>query len=82
MLAGLPQNPAHANPITNFERATRRQHVVLARMRDAGVTDAPQHDAALAEPLRVRRGTETTLHAEHTAETARQAVHTKYGQAA
>ncbi|OYT95743.1 MAG: penicillin-binding protein, partial [Pseudomonas sp. PGPPP3] len=28
MLAGLPQNPAYANPITNLERATRRQREV------------------------------------------------------
>src|SRR5262249_14698997 len=32
MLAGLPQNPGYANPVVNFERATRRQAVVLERM--------------------------------------------------
>ena len=27
LLAGLPQNPYYANPVANFERAQRRQHL-------------------------------------------------------
>ncbi|MEO6855889.1 MAG: transglycosylase domain-containing protein, partial [Rhodoferax sp.] len=46
MLAGLPQNPAYANPITNLERATRRQQLVLGRMLSVGVISQAQFDTA------------------------------------
>src|SRR6218665_2929933 len=42
MLAGLPQNPVHANPVSNPERARKRQLVVLERMHDTGVIDDAQ----------------------------------------
>jgi len=42
MLAGLPQNPYYANPVTNLERAVQRQRVVLKRMREVGVIDDAQ----------------------------------------
>jgi penicillin-binding protein 1A len=37
MLAGLPQNPHHVNPLSNPERAKARQRIVLARMAKLGV---------------------------------------------
>ena len=54
MLAGLPQNPAFANPITNLERATRRQQLVLGRMLSVGVITQAQFDAATAQKLVIR----------------------------
>jgi len=79
MLAGLPQNPARHNPVTNPKRARERQHVVLKMMRELNYITAAQFDQAMAEPLRVRsKGPEYELHAEYVAELARQAVYAQY----
>jgi penicillin-binding protein 1A len=75
MLAGLPQNPARHNPVTNPKRARERQQVVLRLMRDLKYITVDQYDKAMAEPLRVSpRRQEYELHAEYVAELARQAV--------
>ena len=82
MLAGLPQNPNFANPVSDFERAQARQRVVLERMRDTGVIDARQHAAARAEPLKIRPPGQRLVIAPHVAEMARQAVVQRAGDAA
>jgi len=82
MLAGLPQNPAYANPITNLERATTRQRVVLQRMLVTGKISPAEHDAARAEKLVIRSKLFTAVHAEHVAEMARRAVFERYGERA
>jgi penicillin-binding protein 1A len=82
MLAGLPQNPHYANPITNFERATQRQRIVLERMRVTGVITEAQHTAARAEKLVVKRQGQGVLHAGHVAEMARLAVVERFGDSA
>lgn len=82
MLAGLPQNPAFANPITNLARATQRQRVVLARMHDTGVIDEATLAAARAEKLVIRSPLVVDVHAEHVAEMARQLVVERFGEAA
>ncbi len=82
MLAGLPQNPHYANPITNFARAAKRQHIVLERMRVTGVISDEQHRAALAEKLVIKSGHPNVLHAGHVAEMARLAVVERFGEAA
>lgn len=79
MLAGLPQAPSAFNPFSNLQRATARQRQVLDRMLDVGFIDAQQHAAARAEVLRLRRPSETRVHAEHAAETARQMIYAKFG---
>ncbi len=79
MLAGLPQNPLYANPVTNLKRAIQRQHIVLARMRATGVIDQRQLAAARAEPLNIRSPLQVPLHAEHVAEMARRAVVERFG---
>ncbi|WP_395703639.1 penicillin-binding protein 1A [Aquabacterium sp.] len=79
MLAGLPQNPAYANPITNFDRARARQLIVLMRMRDTGVITEAQWAQARAEPLKIRSPLATGVHAEHVAELARRWVVERYG---
>jgi penicillin-binding protein 1A len=79
MLAGLPQNPARHNPVTNPKRARERQHVVLRLMRELDYITAAQFDQAMNEPLRVRnKGPEYELHAEYVAELARQAAYAQY----
>jgi penicillin-binding protein 1A len=82
MLAGLPQNPQHVNPISNLERAKARQRIVLARMNKLGVIDQAQYAAAKAEPLVVRTSNVTEVHAEFVAETARQQVFAQFGEKA
>jgi penicillin-binding protein 1A len=82
MLAGLPQNPAFANPISNFDRATARQQVVLSRMLATGAIDQAQLNEAKAETLQIRSKFQVDVHAEHVAEMARRAVFERYGERA
>ena len=79
MLAGLPQNPHYANPLTNLERATRRQRLVLARMVATGAITPAQQASARAELLKLRSPSSQTLHAEHVAEMARRLVVERFG---
>lgn len=73
MLAGLPKAPSAYNPIVNPNRARLRQHYVLRRMRELGHISETQHEAALKEPLVVKRElAEYAVHAEYVAEMARQ----------
>ncbi len=82
MLAGLPQNPHHVNPISNPTRAQARQRIVLARMNKLGVINEAQYAAAKAEPLVVRKSNVTEVHAQFVAETARQQVYAQFGEKA
>jgi penicillin-binding protein 1A len=82
MLAGLPQNPGYANPITNLERAVARQHVVLGRMLATGVITQAQYDEAKAQKLVIRSENQVAVHAEHVAEMARQIVYQRFGEQA
>ncbi|MCV2365599.1 PBP1A family penicillin-binding protein [Paucibacter sp. DJ1R-11] len=82
MLAGLPQNPAYANPAVNPERARRRQHLVINRMVDTGVITAEQAEIAKAEKLHIRSPQDARVHAEFAAEMARDVVFEQYGEEA
>jgi len=79
MLAGLPQNPHYANPVTNLERATQRQRIVLQRMVATGAITPAQQAAARAEVLQLRPASQQPLHAEHVAEMARRLVVERFG---
>jgi penicillin-binding protein 1A len=82
MLAGLPQNPAYANPIKSPKRAKDRQLVVLSRMRAEGVIDDIVYAAAKGEKLDVRNPGEMDVHGEYVAEMARAQVYAQYGESA
>lgn len=82
MLAGLPQNPSYANPVTNFARARARQALVLARMEQIGLITPDERTAALAETLAIQLPTHTEVHAEYLAEMVRQAVVARFGETA
>ncbi len=82
LLAGLPQNPIHANPVASPERAIKRQRWVLSRMVVAGYVTVAESEAALAEPLSFRRPTHTELQAQHAAEMARKVVVERLGEQA
>lgn len=73
MLAGLPKAPSAFNPVVNPKRASLRQQYVLRRMRELDFIDAKQYEAALKQPLVVKRETnDYAVHAEYVAEMARQ----------
>jgi penicillin-binding protein 1A len=79
MLAGLPQNPARHNPISNPKRAKQRQQIVLRSMRDQDVITDEQFQKATRETLHyARKGQDFEVHAEYVAELARQAVYAQY----
>jgi penicillin-binding protein 1A len=82
VLAGLPQNPSGANPITNPAKATARQQHVLGRMRDVGVITEAEYNAAKAEKLLIRSQSQVEVHAEYVAEMARKAVVERLGEQA
>jgi penicillin-binding protein 1A len=82
MLAGLPKAPSIYNPIVNPKRATTRQQYIIDRMVDNGFITAEQAVAAKAEKLRYRTQSDTSVHAEFVAETARQLVFSQYGEEA
>ena len=73
MLAGLPKAPSAYNPVVNPKRAKLRQQYVLRRMHELGFINASQLEAAVNEPLVVKRELEEyPVHAEYAAEMARQ----------
>ncbi len=82
MLAGLPQNPIHANPVSSPERARKRQLWVLNRMRATNVITEAEHTAAVAEKLVLRTATLQDVSAQHVAEMARKAVVERLGEKA
>lgn len=80
MLAGLPQNPAWANPVVNPERARTRQRQVLQRMERDGLISAAQRASAEAEVLVVRRPSQTEVQAGHLADMARRWAAARLGE--
>jgi len=79
MLAGLPQNPAHHNPVANPKRAKQRQQAVLKRLRELNYITEPEFEKAMREPLHINpKGQEYDTHAEYVAEIARQAVYAQF----
>lgn len=78
MLAGIPQNPARHNPAVNFERAKKRQLLVLKSMlKHAAITQA-QFDVASKEQLRVTKVAKFESHAAHVAEMVRQQIYAQF----
>ena len=79
MLAGLPQAPSAYNPISNPQRAKRRQQYIIDRMLANAFITEEQADAARKQVLKVRPANEAAAHAEYVAETVRQMVYSQYG---
>lgn len=53
MLAGLPRATSYYSPITNFDRAKRRQLEVLKRMEDLGYIDSQERQKAISKKLQI-----------------------------
>ncbi|MBI4897876.1 MAG: transglycosylase domain-containing protein [Actinobacteria bacterium] len=60
LLAGLPQAPSEYNPFLNPKGAIERRNEVLAKMAELGYITDSEKNAAIAEPVRVKRGTRYT----------------------
>ena len=90
VLAGLPQAPTKANPISNPTLAQQRQRYVLRRMLEAGYITEAQYKQALNEPLRIVSGgadrdasnVNASVHAGYVAEIARQIAVEQFGKQA
>ncbi len=82
MIAGLPQNPIHANPVSSPARARKRQLWVLGRMRATGVITEAEYKQAEAEKLELRTFALQDLAAQHVSEMARKAVVERLGEKA
>jgi len=78
MLAGIPQNPARHNPAVNFERAKKRQVLVLKSMLKHSAITQAQFDVASKEPLRVSKVAQFESHAAHAAEMVRQQIYAQF----
>jgi penicillin-binding protein 1A len=73
MLAGLPKAPSAYNPVANPRRAKIRQQYVLRRMNELNYISDAQVEAALKEPIVIKRELiEYAVNAEFVAEMARQ----------
>ena len=59
MLSGLLNSPSRSNPVANFERATKRQHVILDSMDAQGLLGINIAAAAKAEPLTIHSPKDT-----------------------
>lgn len=59
-LAGLPQAPTDYNPFLNPAAAITRRNEVLGKMAELGYITEAEAEAAVASPLRVKRGTRYT----------------------
>ncbi len=82
MLAGLPQNPSHANPVANFERAKKRQGLVLQTMLGNGIINAEQLKTASEQALQIKGHLDADMHAEYVAEMVRQSMFAQWGEKA
>jgi penicillin-binding protein 1A len=78
----VPQNPAYANPIADFERAQKRQQLVLKSMHTVGTITEAQLQSAGSEVLQIRAPLDTELHAEHLAEMVRASLYAQFGESA
>ncbi len=54
LLAGLPKSPTHYNPYLHFDRAKKRQRVVLFRMVSAGYIGHDWAEQVFQEPLNLQ----------------------------
>ncbi|MBX9901024.1 MAG: PBP1A family penicillin-binding protein [Burkholderiaceae bacterium] len=81
MLAGVPQNPARVNPVTNFTRIKQRQLLVLNSMQKQGFITQAQYEAAREEKLHVNKNPIVESHAAYVAEMVRQNLFEQYKEA-
>ncbi len=80
-LAALPKAPNNYHPIEKYSAAIARRNWVIERMREDGVINKEQAEAAKAEKIIVRRpAAEEVVRADYFAEEVRRELVEKYGQ--
>lgn len=83
VLAGLPKAPSSYNPVANPKRSKLRQLYVLHRMRVLGYITEAQYEAAVKEPIKVKRERhDYPVKAEFLAEMVRRDMYDRYKEAA
>ena len=81
-LAALPKAPNNYNPARDPERAKGRRDYVIERMLEDGYVTAEAADAAIAEPIELRRrDPEEVVRADYFAEEVRRELFARYGEA-
>ncbi|MCG5501890.1 penicillin-binding protein 1A [Ectothiorhodospira lacustris] len=82
-IAGLPQAPSRANPVTNPARAVARRNYVLGRMHELGYIDTAAFEAARQAPETARlHNPVVQVDAAHVAEMVRMDMVARFGDAA
>ncbi|HYF98096.1 MAG TPA: penicillin-binding protein 1A [Coxiellaceae bacterium] len=83
MIAGLPQSPSTANPISNPKAAKVRRDNVLERMHDLNYITEEEYKAAINEPITAHYHQERVeVEAPYLAEMVRETLFNQYGEAA
>ncbi len=59
ILSGLLRAPSGLNPVANYERSVKRQHVILESMDAQGLLDAGVLEAAKIDPIKIHSPKET-----------------------
>jgi penicillin-binding protein 1A len=81
MIAGLPQAPSQANPITNPERASARRAYVLGRMLELGFIEQEEYAEAVMAPVTARHhGAVVEFSAPFVAEMVRRDMLARFGE--
>ena len=78
-LAGILQRPSDYSPRRNPAKAVARRNYVLRRMLEEGFISRPDHDAAVASPLRLAEIRPTRDLAPYFAEGVRQQLEQEFG---
>lgn len=80
-LASLPKAPGKYNPVTRLQAALDRRNWVIGRMLEDGRITAVEAQAAMAEPLTIRRrGEAETVSADYFAEEVRRELVQRFGE--
>ena len=56
-IAGITQYPSKYDPLLNYEAHKEKQELVLGKMLELGYISQEEHDSAVAEPLKLIKGT-------------------------
>ncbi|MDQ2070211.1 penicillin-binding protein 1A [Natronospira bacteriovora] len=81
MIAGLPQAPSRANPLSNPERAVQRRGYVLGRMLERGIISQEEYAEAVMAPVTAsHHGAVVEASAPFVSEMVRQHMLDAYGE--
>lgn len=79
-IAGIPQAPSVANPVSNLERAKKRRAYVLRRMRELDhIDDSAYREALIAPLISKEHGPTADIQANYLAEVVRSEMIARYG---